>query len=64
MAQGTPSNDFIYPSMDPRRLDQTLRLFGDATLARSSTDLAASRRALPIVTAHALFDLYALLRLW
>ena len=25
---------------------------------------AASRRALPIITAHALFDLYALLRLW
>jgi membrane protease YdiL (CAAX protease family) len=25
---------------------------------------AASRRALPIVTAHSLFDLYALLRLW
>ncbi|MGB9467538.1 MAG: hypothetical protein WBR10_20685 [Candidatus Acidiferrum sp.] len=32
--------------------------------AGSSTDLAASRRALPIITAHALFDLYALLRLW
>jgi membrane protease YdiL (CAAX protease family) len=25
---------------------------------------AASRRALPVITAHALFDLYALLRLW